>query len=562
MKNLRTWTYILIIFIISTLSSCNPTPEPLPPTIEPTPSFDNVQPITLVTFKVHLPESVSQASEIYLSILDEVTGLAVNPENHLMQSVDANTYTVSFPFLLGSVIKYRYILSETTQLQEHLSDGSPVRYRMYYVSGPGVVSDYVAQWRENPTTIPIGRIFGFVNDNKSGRGIPDIQISIAGDRTLTRSDGSFFIEGLPQGTHNLVAYALDGSYSIFQQEATIASDSSTEAKVVIEPAQFVNVSFDLVVPENTPQDMPVRIAGNLQQLGNTFADLSGGVSAIASLMPILSLQSDNHYIFSMQLPVGSDIRYKYTLGDGFLNSERNQEGQFILRQLTVPPKDIEIKDEVFSWQEGDDLPIHFNVTVPPTTPPEEVISIQYDLGFGWLHPLPMRRTLENPESSTWTFVLFDPIPSGNQLYYRYCRQDQCGVADDSMTSGNSIIGRSVQQSSTPQNIQDRIDSWIWLESGVGPATVPNVVVTPRGSDFVAGIALLPSHHPSWIPAYPTAIADISALNANFCSSRRRTVIRKPVFGMLLGDLLYTVIQINRAGNPIADACRFISTPWC
>jgi hypothetical protein len=67
--------------------------------------------------------------------------------------------------------------------------------------------------------------------------------------------------------------------------------------------------------------MPLRLAGNLLQLGNTFSDLRGGLSLVADRMPVLSSLPDGRYSVSLFLPAGADIEYKYTLGDGFWNSE-------------------------------------------------------------------------------------------------------------------------------------------------------------------------------------------------------------------------------------------------
>ena len=56
----------------------------------------------------------------------------------------------------------------------------------------------------------------------------------------------------------------------------------------------------------------------------------------------------------MMLPAGADIRYKYTLGDGFWNAEHNTDGNFILRQLIVPASStpVQVQDTVQTWQAG------------------------------------------------------------------------------------------------------------------------------------------------------------------------------------------------------------------
>src|SRR5574342_621727 len=65
----------------------------------------------------------------------------------------------------------------------------------------------------------------------------------------------------------------------------------------------------------------VALGGNLLQLGNTFSDLRGGLSTVADRMPVLTPLPDGRYSVSLFLPVGAEIEYKYTMGDGFWNAE-------------------------------------------------------------------------------------------------------------------------------------------------------------------------------------------------------------------------------------------------
>ncbi len=108
----------------------------------------------------------------------------------------------------------------------------------------------------------------------------------------------------------------------------------------------------------------MRIAGNLLELGNTFADLKGGLSTIADRMPVMALQPDGRYSMTISLPVGAYVQYKYTLGDGFWNAEHKTTGEFQLREMIVPAQDTVIQDQVATWQAGNSSPILFEVTVP------------------------------------------------------------------------------------------------------------------------------------------------------------------------------------------------------
>ena len=154
------------------------------------------------------------------------------------------------------------------------------------------MDDVVASWSDTSFSSPLGRLTGQVVDLTNNTPIPNILIAAGGQQTLTDSTGSFAIENLPVGTHNLVAYAIDGAYQTFQQGARIEAGQHTPVTLSMTPAQMVNVNFTLSVPADTIQNTPIRLAGNLYQLGNTFGDLQGGLSTVATRMPVFSPQPD------------------------------------------------------------------------------------------------------------------------------------------------------------------------------------------------------------------------------------------------------------------------------
>ena len=84
-------------------------------------------------------------------------------------------------------------------------------------------------------------------------------------------------------------------------------------------------------------------------------------------MPVLTPLPDGRYSVSLFLPIGAEIEYKYTLGDGFWNSEFTSTGQYVTRHVIVPAQNMTVEDIVQSWQSGPDSPILFQVTVPQNT---------------------------------------------------------------------------------------------------------------------------------------------------------------------------------------------------
>src|SRR5688572_578424 len=352
-----------------------PTPTPLPR--------------AEVTFTVRLPEPLPANEILIVSVLDEVTGLALNPVDYQMTMVDAITYTAKLAIPDRAMLKYRYVRRGAARVNEDTNSDANIRYRMLHVVGPTQVIDTLNSWADRPMSTVSGNIFGTVLNADTGVPIPEILVTAGGVQTLTDSAGRFQLLGLRGGTHNFVASALDGAFQTFQQGATVAENQSTPVNVSLKAAQLVNVIFSVSVPAGTDTSMPLRLAGNLLQLGNTFSDLRGGLSTVADRMPVLSLQPDGKYTVSLFLPAGADIEYKYTLGDGFWNSEFTSTGQYVTRHLIVPTQNTTVQDVVESWQTGPNAPILFDVTVPPDTPISDRVYIQFN-PYGWTPPLPMQ----------------------------------------------------------------------------------------------------------------------------------------------------------------------------
>jgi hypothetical protein len=503
-----------IAVILGLLTSCNFTGLQSAPSILPQASPTSPYQQTLVTFTASLTQPLPAGDSIYLVLLDEVTGLAFNPHQYILHADNPLSYSVSLPFTIGMVLKYRYSRQGSTTVNEHLYEDRPVRYRIYHVEGPATVQDIIAQWTDTQYQGDRGRIMGIALDKNTGQPIPNLLVTAGGEQAYTLADGTFLLEGLPAGNHNLVFYAMDGSYNLYQQGAIVAASSTTPVMVSLIPARLVTVIFTIKIPADTPSGAPIRLAGNLYQLGNTFADLSGGVSTLASRMPTLGRMDDGRYMLTLNLPAGTYLEYKYTLGDGLWSSETEMNGAFRLRQLIVPSDALEENDVVDAWLSPGTQPIHFEVSVPNITPQDEHVSIQFNPGFGWLEPLPMWSSAKAVGTTVWNFDLTGPFNNLTSLHYRYCRQEQCGTTDDAETMGADPTGRVVDPTRRPGTVQDVVAKWAWYDGPSQPPGVQGITVTPRNEGFIAGLAFQPAYHPSWGPLLPQAVNDILSLGVN------------------------------------------------
>lgn len=465
------------------------------------------QPLTPVTFLVTVPRDTPPDQPIQFSLLDEVTGLAINPTRYLMEEKEDYIYEITLDLPVGAVIQYRYSRQAPLIAEEHIADGRPVRYRLYKVDGPSNVHDVVTRWNDTLYDLPAGRITGKVTDATTGQPVPNLLIAAGGAQTLTAWDGSFRMDGLPVGTHNLVAYALDGTYHTFQQGAIVAEHASTPAEFRVTSTTLVEVIFRLKVPEDTIPAIPVRIAGNLYQFGNTFANLAGGISVPAARMPVMAFQTDGTYSLAMELPAGTFLRYKYTLGDGFWNAERDLSGGVPLREIVIPPEGLILEDTVETWASVGKAPVWFDVVVPAETPAGDTISLQLN-PWGWTQPLPMWKL----EPGHWVYLLSSPLDVLGSVTYRYCRNEQCGSADDVDTPGQTATGRPLSFGTAFVSLSDTVRAWQWpsAEAGATPTGTP----IPRGAAFLTGIEFLPAYHPTWNAYFPAALEQVRALGAN------------------------------------------------
>lgn len=481
-------------------------PTPIPGQDIPT---STPYPVAQTTFIVTIPEPLQPNETLLLAVLDEVTGLTLNSQQYPMSPRDTLTYEATIPVVYNSVIKYRYVRQGPAVVIEDTSFNTAIRYRLHVAHGPGEVRDIVADWGDKSYNRPTGVILGQIYNADTNAPVPNILVTAGGVQHITDSLGRFELSGLPNGTHQLVAYSLDGLYVPFQQGAVVVNDAPTIVDVRIKPTRLVNVTFLVSVPPDTTPGVPVRIAGNLLQLGNTFSDLQGGVSTVADRMPIMNLQSDGRYAISLRLPVGTYIQYKYTLGDGFWNAEHKEDSSWVLRNFIVPEQDITLQDHVDTWlATKNSSPILFETNIPSVTPPGDIVYIQFNT-FGWMEPIPMWPLGNN----RWAYKLYSPLNFMGDFSYRYCRNGQCNAADDNQTIGENSRGRIASTSILGQDIQDNVNSWKWFENPE-PVSLVGATINPRAVGFVAGVEYQSTYRPNFSYFAPQTFANTKAIGSN------------------------------------------------
>lgn len=410
-------------------------------------------------FQVRLFQPIAEGETLYFELVDEITGIALNPTRYKMEAIGSAEFSVRMPLPVGSLVRYRYVRDSTQDVIENNAKGEKVLYRLYKVSGPGKVNDLVAGWDEQKYPADTGEISGFIYDEETEAPLGEILVAVNGQQTYTSYDGFYVFENVPTGEFPIVAVHPNGLYEVFQQNAVVAGNSVTPATFGMKKSKRVNVTFEVHVPEDTHPNAVIRLFGNLHRLGSTFSELADGTSIVPSITPVLDHTKENLYSISLDLPAGLDLRYKYSLGDGFVNAEHAADTTFKVRQLIVPSRDTVIKDQIESWYSSGSNPVQFHVTVPPNTPSSDSLSIQFN-PYAWMQPIPMWINGENE----WTYTLYGPFDYLNQSQYRFCRNEACGIADDTVTRGVNGLGYLLDLTNgTPLTINYQIAQWYGLE---------------------------------------------------------------------------------------------------
>lgn len=494
--------------------------------------FDSVSDFSMppvnVQFQLALPEPATSGERIVVEILDDVTGLPYNSRVYELKQLSDRVYETTLSVPSGSVIKYRYGKIGQPITLESTVDGNPVDYRLLYAPISITVQDHLQAWQGEPYIGGTGRFKGMLVDSSTNLPIADIIVSAGGLRTFTDFNGKFVLEGLGEGVHNVVFYAIDGKYRTYQQGASIQSGMTTPANVSLVPMPEVSVTF-LITPPGDALGAPIYVAGNIYQLGNTFAELTGMVRIKPNRMPMLAANSDGTLSITLKLYAETDLRYKFTLGDGYWNAEQYESGGFRVRQLIVPTQDATITHVIETWRSPDVEPITFSISIPSQIAPVDGKYIQFRIG-DWMEPLPLW-PLGN---GNYLYILFSPLNPSQAIAYQFCRNEDCARARD---AGSLSFERQVQPAETPQTITltlDRWQNWFPFEKN---AMVDDAYIPVKPATYSTSIELIPDMSPSWLIHAPVGIAALDEIGADTIIFSPQWFVRQnspylhPEFGM-------------------------------
>jgi hypothetical protein len=480
------------IFLLIFIVSCSGPDKTSVITTPPFPTSDpTLMPIFDVVLTVSPPEGTGVDANLALILLDEVAGWPHNARILPMNRLADGRWQISLNPPAGSLLRYRYMRQSPNVVFEAGSDGGIIQNRLLHISGSNQVEDVIAAWDGVPFNGDTGRIIGRLVDATTGDPLREMIANIAGNTVFTDTNGDFRVDGLVPGLHTITAISTDGSYAPAQQGAQIEASTTTPAQMGLFPAVPVQVTFEVTVPEDTLEGTQLRVTGNLKQFGHVFTELYGGITNAISLMPTLIEVDPTHYIFIADLYAGTHLRYKYTLGDGLINAERDEDGAMVTRDVIIPNEDIIIRDTIERWQGENQGSVLFWLEVPTLTPPSDVVSVQLNPST-LTSPIPMWKIGEQQ----WFYRLYSyPLLEGG-IEYRYCRNQQCGIADDLLTSSMNSQWRTFLVSESQIDLHDSVLEWKWMDDVGQSSFIPSPQIEPR-EGFQVGVEILPLYEPSW-----------------------------------------------------------------
>lgn len=445
-------------------------------------SSETKQTLTPIIFKVDVRGTISDSESIVLGILDPISGISMNPVFYPMVNISPSKFKVLVDLPKDSLVYYKYFIQGNGQHEEVTSLGEPISSRILITRDQNEVVDILAKWEGDIKPIRYGQIKGTISDFTTSEGIPDLIINVAGIEKITNGMGQFEINGLLEGENLITVRSFDGSYPIYQQSAIIKNGMVTEANIGLKKPEVVEVTFLVELTKNTEFSQPIRIVGDLQQFGNTFSNIGGGLTIDPRSSPTLIPQEGGGMVFTIPLPIGTILNYKYTSGDGFWNVEKMEGGNFRIRQMIVPATDIQVKDQIVGWSsEGSNKSITIRVKVPASTPQNEIVTIQLN-PYDWTPPLPMTEEGEN----IWRIELFQPSPLFSTSTFRFCRNYNCEKGVES--TPDDPQSRTLDFTSNLRNYDFSIGAWRDY-SGILNAQSMENVVTAKNHQFITGIDL-------------------------------------------------------------------------
>jgi len=420
---------------------------------DPTPKFSPISlPKRQITFRVAVPANTPENDPVFLTIMDITGG---ESERIRMKNLGNGIFETQAEVLDDALVRYTYdrfeyvdvcCLAELTR--ESLGESFNLQYRLLLTeSNIDRVADTIPIWADLREPFTEGEITGTVVDATTGEPVFDADVSISGVHVGTRVDGSFRVPRLPAGEHKVVIHSDTGDFLPVQKIVTLSPGDSASANFEVSSTTLVPVSFDVLLPDSTPDDAWVKIAGNIHALGGRIGHPSRPMTPDNFFIPPLEREG-NTASAEFMLPEGAHVEYFYTIGPIGVTQERTTQGRTVYRSFKVAKGSDQRFDKVEFWN-NEGWPLVTLSLVPPVNTPDDA-KISLNMGpSSWL---------ERRDDGTYSTVL-GTGPVGTEMSYRYI----LGDSFDGLDASPEADGEGVRTFTVPENggtITEVVTRWI------------------------------------------------------------------------------------------------------
>ncbi|MFO0587984.1 MAG: hypothetical protein U0441_10615 [Polyangiaceae bacterium] len=444
-------------------------------------------PISLaqVTFSVTPP--AGHTGPIWLDDLgfSQVTEEYFTGERFEMEPRAGGTYektvAVPYPFL----IRYRYAKSPTgARVDEARYDsGAPVVREAFVDEAAITLHDTIHGWLGADVAPPP---LVEVPVRVVAQGRPVVDAVVTGPAGLSDEDAGYRavalartdVEGrvrlrLPEGSQRLVATE-DGLRPA--QILVNVTEGVGETTIDLPAAPTFHSVHVAVTASDIPAWSELRLVGGIPTLGFGYRDLF--VHALRGAR--LTHRASGAWEGDVDLPEGV-VELFVTLGDSTWGRERDAEGRAQSFAASIDAHTMSLSHRVDHFG-GDGMePVTFTVSVPKSTPPEDVVHLRPDTAGP--SELPMVRT----EDGRFRLALW--MPQGERRY-RYTRTpDAAYYGSDDAAGDRAITIRGARDQS------DTIAAWTLMPHDLFE---PTLDADPGHASFVRGNSLVDYWDPDFL----------------------------------------------------------------
>lgn len=448
----------------TTTASLPTTPQPTPtttptstsPLISTPEPLDPVSVATRdVTFRVKVPENTPSDEQVYLLIL---SFLDWSWTQHVPLMNEGNgMWSGSTSVEEGALVRYVYDRWDEQTWGDPFKDtregyGETVKIENRYLlvtSDTEEVSDVIETWNDLRAPAATGVLMGVVEDVATGEPLMDTNISIGGVHIATDYDGRFKLTGIAAGEQRVTVYRTNGDYSPTSLVADVPEGEGADLRISMDAAAPVEVTFDVMLPEDTPPEAEIKLVGSVVQAGAILVSPNYPYTGSDFRLPSLERVAPDRAVGTLTLHEGTYLQYYYSIGTSSHGQEfREGDGDALFRSLIVPAEEEAITrhEQVESWRSPGAVRVTVRVTVPSNTPADVPLAVH----MGPTHWM----TQTGPDE--WTFY-FHGFP-GNELRYRYL----LGASETGRDGTASLEGDGTRTIIVPESdiiVEHRIERW-------------------------------------------------------------------------------------------------------